>query len=61
MSLKKKNVDLDREKKIKNIRKKNVLEKHRKLIYNIASNKSFLEEEDDLDYVYATDTKLKRR
>jgi hypothetical protein len=62
MSVKKKNFDLDREKKIKNVRQKNVLDKHRKLIYNIASSKNIVSEDDDeLDYVYATDTKIKRR
>jgi len=62
MSVKKKNFDLDREKKIKNVRQKNVLDKHRKLIYNIASSKNTVSEDDDeLDYVYATDTKIKRR
>jgi hypothetical protein len=62
MSVKKKNFDLDREKKIKNVRQKNVLDKHRKLIYNIASSKNIVSEDDDeLDYVYVTDTKIKRR
>jgi hypothetical protein len=62
MSVKKKNFDLDREKKIKNVRQKNVLDKHRKLIYNIASSKNIISEDDDeLDYVYASDTKIKRR
>ena len=62
MSVKKKNFDLDREKKIKNVRQKNVLDKHRKLIYNIASSKNIIsEDDDDLDYVYASNTKIKRR
>lgn len=62
MSIKKRNVDFDTEKKVKSIRQKNVLDKHRKLIYNIASTKSVQDDEDDtLDYVYATETKTKRR
>jgi hypothetical protein len=62
MTVKKKNLDLDREKKIKTVRQKNVLDKHRKLIYNIASSKAIVaEDDDDLDYVYAADTKIKRR
>lgn len=62
MSIKKRNVDFDTEKKVKTIRQKNVLDKHRKLIYNIASTKSVQDDEDDtLDYVYATETKIKRR
>lgn len=62
MSVKKKNFDLDREKKIKNVRQKNVLDKHRKLIYNIASSKNIVsEDDDDLDYVYVSNTKIKRR
>lgn len=62
MSVKKKNFDLDREKKIKNVRQKNVLDKHRKLIYNIASSKNVVsEDDDDLDYVYVSNTKIKRR
>ena len=60
MSSKKKNIDLDREKKIKNVRKKNVLDKHKNLIYNIASSKNIVDAEfDDLDYEYAA--KIKRR
>jgi hypothetical protein len=62
MAIKKRNVDFDTEKKVKSIRQKNVLDKHRKLIYNIASTKSVQDDEDDtLDYVYVTDTKIKRR
>jgi hypothetical protein len=62
MTVKKKNLDLDREKRIKTVRQKNVLDKHRKLIYNIASSKTIVvEDDDDLDYVYAADTKIKRR
>ena len=62
MSIKKKNFELDKEKKIKSVRQKNVLDKHRKLIYNIASSKNFVsEDDDDLDYVYVADTKNKRR
>jgi len=62
MAIKKRNVDFDTEKKVKSIRQKNVLDKHRKLIYNIASTKSVQDDEDDtLDYVYVTDSKIKRR
>jgi hypothetical protein len=62
MSIKKRNVDFDTEKKVKNIRQKNVLDKHRKLIYNIASSKSIQEDDDDaLDYAYVAHTKTKRR
>jgi hypothetical protein len=62
MAIKKRNVDFDTEKKVKSIRQKNVLDKHRKLIYNIASTKSVQDDEDDtLDYVYVTDAKIKRR
>ena len=62
MSVKKKHSDIDREKKIKNIRKKNVLDKHKNLIYNIASSKSQEDEEEgDLNYAYVADTKIKRR
>jgi hypothetical protein len=62
MSIKKRNVDFDTEKKVKNIRQKNVLDKHRKIIYNMASSKSVLEDEDDaLDYAYVANTKTKRR
>ena len=61
MSVKKRNADIDREKKIKNIRKKNALDKHKNLIYNIASSKSQEEEDSDLDYAYVADTKIKRR
>ncbi len=62
MTIKKKNFDLDfdREKKIK-VKKKNVLDKHRKLIYNIASSKISEDDEEDLYYVYATGNKIKRR
>ena len=61
MSVKKRNADIDREKKLKNIRKKNALDKHRNLIYNIASSKSNDDEVSDLDYAYVADTKIKRR
>ena len=62
MSIKKKNFEPDKEKKIKSVRQKNVLDKHRKLIYNIASSKNIVsEDDDDLDYVYVADTKIKRR
>jgi len=62
MAIKKKNFEQDKEKKIKSVRQKNVLDKHRKLIYNIASSKNIVsEDDDDLDYVYVADTKIKRR
>lgn len=62
MTIKKKNFDVnfDREKKIK-IKQKNVLDKHRKLIYNIASSRIPEDDDEDLNYVYATGNKIKRR
>lgn len=62
MTIKKKNFefDFDREKKIK-IKKKSAIDKHRKLIYNIASSKISEDDEEDLNYVYATGNKIKRR
>jgi hypothetical protein len=62
MTIKKKNfdIDFDKDKKFK-VKKKNVLDKHRKLIYNIASSRISEDDEEDLDYVYATDNKIKRR
>lgn len=62
MSIKKRNFDPDREKKAKiSLKKRDVLDKHRKLIYNIASSKISEDDEEDLDYVYATGNKFKRR
>lgn len=61
MSVKKRNIDFDREKKIKNVRRKNALDKHKNLIYNIASSKSQDDEVSDLDYAYVADTKIKQR
>ena len=62
MSIKKRNFDPDREKKAKiSLKKKDVLDKHRKLIYNIASSKISEDDDEDLDYVYATGNKIKRR
>ena len=50
-----------REDKIKNISKKNAIDKHKKLIYNIASSKKMDDTEDDFDYEYANYIKIKRR
>lgn len=65
MSIKKRNYnpdyETDREGKIKNIKRKNAIDKHRKLIYNIASSKLSEDDVDDIDYEYATYNKIKRR
>lgn len=61
MSIKKRNFDPDREKKVKSLKKRNVLDKHRNLIYDIASHKIAGDDADDLNYVYVSDSKLKRR
>lgn len=65
MSNKKRNADFDREKKIHRVKtNKNIIDKHKNLIYNIASSKSNNEDDSDLDYEldYAfVDNKLKRR
>ena len=61
MSIKKRNLDFDREKKIRGIKKKNAIDKHNNLIYNIASSKKIEDEETELDYDYATVMKIKRR
>jgi len=61
MSIKKRNLDLDREKNIRGIKKKNAIDKHKNLIYNIASSKKIEDEETELDYDYATVIKIKRR
>ena len=64
MSIKKRNLSSDydyREGKIKNISKKNAIDKHKKLIYNIASSKKMDDTEDDFDYGYANYIKIKRR
>ena len=61
MSIKKRNLDFDREKKIRGIKKKNAIDKHNNLIYNIASSKKIEDEETELDYDYATVIKIKRR
>ena len=50
MSIKKRNLSSDydyREGKIKNISKKTAIDKHKKLIYNIASSKKMDDTEDD--------------
>lgn len=59
MSIKKRNFnpdlyDSDREGKLKNIKRKNAIDKHRKIIYNIASSKKADDEIDDFDYDYLT-------
>lgn len=61
MSIKKRNLDFDREKKIRGIKKKNAIDKHKNLIYNIVSSKKIEDEETELDYDYATVIKIKRR
>jgi len=64
MSIKKRNLSSDydyREGKIKNISKKTDIDKHNKLIYNIASSKKMDDTEDDFDYEYANYIKIKRR
>jgi hypothetical protein len=64
MSIKKRNLSSDydyREGKIKNISKKTAIDKHKKLIYNIASSKKLDDTEDDFDYEYANYIKIKRR
>ena len=61
MSIKKRNLDFDREKKIRGIKKKNAIDKHKNLIYNIASSKKIEDEKTELDYDYATVIKIKRR
>ena len=61
MSIQKRNLDFDREKKIRGIKKKNAIDKHKNLIYNIASSKKIEDEETELDYDYATVIKIKRR
>lgn len=61
MSIKKRNVDFDHEKKIRGFKKKNIIDKHKKLIYNIATSKKSEDEADDLDYGYETIIKIKRR
>ena len=61
MSIKKRNLDFDREKKIRGIKKKNAIDKHKNIIYNIASSKKIEDEETELDYDYATVIKIKRR
>ena len=64
MSIKKRNLSSDydyREGKIKNISKKNAIDKHKKLIYNIASSKKMDDVEDDFYYEYANYIKIKRR
>ena len=61
MSIKKRNLDFDREKKIRGIKKKNAIDKHKNLIYNIASSKKIEDEETELDYDYATVIKIKLR
>jgi hypothetical protein len=63
MSIKKRNLDLDRdnEKKFRTIKKKSAIDKHRNLIYNIASSKKMDDDNGELDYDYATVLKIKRR
>lgn len=62
MGSKRRNDSFDREKKIHKVKNsKNFIDKHRKIIYNIASSKS-KGEDDEFDYDYAyVDNKLKQR
>lgn len=51
MSTKRRNDSLDREKKIHKVKNnKNIIDKHRNLIYNIASSKRTSEDDESLDY-----------
>lgn len=56
MSIKKRNGDFDREKKIHKVKSnKSFTDKHKKVIYNIASSKSNSEDDEfdyDLNYAY---------
>ena len=65
MSIKKRNFnpdyEHDREGKLKNIKRKSVIDKHKKIIYNIASSKKTDDDNGELDYDYATVLKIKRR
>lgn len=66
MSSKRRNTNFDREKKIHKVKtNKTIIDKHRNIIYNIASSKSKGEDDDlnyDYDYDYAyVDNKLKQR
>jgi hypothetical protein len=61
MSIKKRNIDLDREKKFRTIKKKSAIDKHKNLIYNIASSKKIDDDNGELDYDYSTVLKIKRR
>jgi hypothetical protein len=50
MSTKRRNDSFDREKKIHKVKtNKNFIDKHKKVIYNVASSKS-ISEDDELDY-----------
>jgi hypothetical protein len=63
MSNKRRNSSQDREKKIHKVKSdKNFIDKHKKVIYNIASSKNKVEDDDleyDLDYAYVG--KIKQR
>jgi hypothetical protein len=51
MSTKRRNDNLDREKRIHKVKNnKNIIDKHRNLIYNIASSKRSSEDDESLDY-----------
>lgn len=59
MSIKKRNFNpdydySDREGKLKNIKRKSAIDKHKKIIYNIASSKKMDDDYDEFDYDYAT-------
>jgi hypothetical protein len=51
----------DKETKFRAIKKKNAIDKHKNLIYNIASANKLDDDNGELDYDYATVLKIKRR
>ena len=51
----------DKETKFRAIKKKSAIDKHRNLIYNIASAKKLDDDNGELDYDYATVLKINRR
>ena len=60
MSNKRRNSSFDREKKIHKVKStKNFIDKHKKVIYNIASSKNNIEDDAELDYAYVG--KIKQR
>ena len=51
----------DKETKFRAIKKKSAIDKHKNLIYNIASSKKIDDDNGELDYDYSTVLKIKRR